>query len=109
MLAALAPYTKRIVLLAPPPGTGNLQSCYTRLSKPRDCAAQVSERWRTYAGAELQAAKAARAVFVDSRPWFCIADQCPAVVAGLPVLFDGRHLTAVYAAAIAPSMAPAFT
>jgi peptidoglycan/LPS O-acetylase OafA/YrhL len=109
MLNELAPYTKRIVLLAPPPGTGNLQSCYTRLSKPRDCAAVVSERWRTYAGAELQAATAAHAVFLDSRAWFCIADQCPAVVGDLPVLFDGRHLTAVYAATIAPAMSPAFT
>ncbi|MCU1589246.1 MAG: O-antigen acetylase [Frankiales bacterium] len=109
MLAALAPYAKRIIVLSPPPGTGNLQSCYTRLSQPRDCAAQVSERWRTYAGAELQAATAAGAVFLDSRAWFCVADRCPAVVGELPVLFDGRHLTAVYAAAIAPAMAPSFS
>jgi peptidoglycan/LPS O-acetylase OafA/YrhL len=108
MLAELAPYTKRIVLLSPPPGTGNLQSCYTRLSQPRDCAAQVSERWRTYAGAELEAAKGAHAVFLDSRAWFCVADLCPAVVDDLPVLFDGRHLTAVYAASIAPNLSPAF-
>jgi hypothetical protein len=104
MIAEVAPYTKRVVVLAPPPGTGNLQSCYTRLSQPRDCAALVTERWRTYAGAELQAATATHAEFVDSRPWFCVADQCPAFVADLPVLFDGRHLTAVYAAAIAPEM-----
>jgi hypothetical protein len=38
-----------------------------------------------------------------------VADQCPAFVADLPVLFDGRHLTAVYAAAIAPTMSKAFT
>jgi hypothetical protein len=70
---------------------------------------QVSERWRLYAGAEQQAAGGGRATFVDSREWFCVSDQCPAVVADLPVLFDGRHLTAVYAAAIAPAMASAFT
>ncbi|MBK5307092.1 MAG: acyltransferase [Frankiaceae bacterium] len=108
MLAQIAPYTKRIVILTPPPGTGNLQSCYTRLSEPRDCTGQVSERWRTYAGAEQEAATSARAVFVDSRQWFCVADTCPAVVAELPVLFDGRHLTAVYAAVIAPSMVTLF-
>jgi peptidoglycan/LPS O-acetylase OafA/YrhL len=108
MIAAVAPYTKKVVLLSPPPGTGNLQSCYTRLSEPQDCAAAVSDRWRTYAGAELQAATAGHAVFVDSRQWFCVADRCPAVVADLPVLFDGRHLTAVYAAAIAPFMAELF-
>jgi peptidoglycan/LPS O-acetylase OafA/YrhL len=108
MIDAVKPYTKRVVLLSPPPGTGNLQSCYTRLSKPLDCAARVSDRWRTYAGAELQAARAAGAVFLDARQWFCVADACPAVVDDLPVLFDGRHLTAVYAAMIAASMSPAF-
>jgi peptidoglycan/LPS O-acetylase OafA/YrhL len=109
MLDAVRPYAKRVVLLSPPPGTGNLQSCYTRLSKPRDCAARVSDRWRTYAGAEQQAATAAGAVFLDARQWFCVADECPAVVDDLPVLFDGRHLTAVYAAMIAGSMSPAFS
>jgi peptidoglycan/LPS O-acetylase OafA/YrhL len=108
MLEAVKPYTKRIILLAPPPGTGNLQSCYTRLSKPIDCAARVSYRWATYAGAEQQAATAVGAVFLDSRQWFCVADHCPAVVDDLPVLFDGRHLTAVYAAMIAGSMSRAF-
>jgi peptidoglycan/LPS O-acetylase OafA/YrhL len=108
MIDEVARYTKRVIVLAPPPGTGNLQSCYTRLSQPNDCAAQVSERWRTYAGAELQAATNTHAAFVDPRPWFCVADQCPAVVADLPVLFDGRHLTAVYAAAIAPVMSSSF-
>ncbi len=109
MLEAVKPHTKRVILLSPPPGTGNLQSCYTRLSKPIDCAARVSDRWRIYAGAEQEAAKRAGAVFLDARAWFCVADQCPAVVGDLPVLFDGRHVTAVYAAMIAASMSPSFT
>jgi peptidoglycan/LPS O-acetylase OafA/YrhL len=108
MIAEVAPYTKKVIVLSPPPGTGNLQSCFTRLSKPEDCAAPVSDRWRTYAGAELQAATATHAVFLDSRQWFCVADRCPAVVGDLPVLFDGRHVTAVYAAVIAPMMSPSF-
>ncbi|MCW2572793.1 MAG: O-antigen acetylase [Frankiales bacterium] len=103
MLKELAPYTHRIVVLAPPPDTANLQSCYTRLSAPRDCVEDVTYRWRSYAGAEQQAA-AGRAVFVDPRPWFCAGDRCPALVGDVPVMFDGRHLTAVYAAAIAPLM-----
>jgi peptidoglycan/LPS O-acetylase OafA/YrhL len=106
MLAALAPYAKRIVLLAPPPDTANLQSCFTRHSQPADCTAPVSERWRRYAGAERVAA-AGRAQFVDPRPWFCSGGRCPAVVSDQPVMFDGRHLTAAYARAIAPQMAGA--
>jgi hypothetical protein len=103
MLTELAPYTRRIVVLAPPPDTANLQSCYTRLSAPRDCIEEVTYRWRSYAGAE-QEATARRAVFVDPRPWFCAGDRCPALVGDVPVMFDGRHLAAVYAAVIAPLM-----
>jgi peptidoglycan/LPS O-acetylase OafA/YrhL len=106
MLAELAPYTKRVIVLAPPPETGNLQSCFTRVSRPRDCTGMVSERWRLYAGAE-RAAVTGRAAFVDPRPWLCAEDRCPALVADVPVMFDGRHLTAVYAAQIAPLMASA--
>jgi peptidoglycan/LPS O-acetylase OafA/YrhL len=108
MVAELTPYATRVIVLAPPPETGNLQSCYTRLSDPQDCTREVSARWRTYAGAEQQAS-AGHARFVDPRPWFCAADRCPAVVGTAPVMFDGRHLTAVYAAAIAPLLAAALT
>jgi hypothetical protein len=106
MIAELAPYAKRIIVLAPPPESGNLQACYTRLSDPQDCTGTVSDRWRTYAGAEREAA-GGRALFVDPRPWFCAQERCPAVVGDSPVMFDGRHLTAVYAAQIAPLMASA--
>jgi peptidoglycan/LPS O-acetylase OafA/YrhL len=103
MIAELAPYAKRIVVLPPPPESGNLQACYTRLSDPQDCTVTVSDRWRTYAGAELEAAGGA-ALFVDPRPWFCAQERCPAVVGDSPVMFDGRHLTAAYAAQIAPML-----
>jgi len=100
MLAAVKPYAGRVVVLAPPPDNANLQSCFTRVSQPDDCTVPVSERWRSYAGAEQRAA-AGRATFVDPRPWFCVGDRCPAVVSGQPVMFDGRHLTAGYAREIA--------
>jgi lysophospholipase L1-like esterase len=105
MLVELRALAKRVIVLAPPPETGNLQSCFTRLSDPKDCSRPVSDRWRSYARAE-QAAVAGLAAFVDSRPWFCAGDRCPAVVGDSPVLFDGRHLSAEYAAALAPLMAP---
>ncbi len=109
MLAELATYAHRVVVLAPPPESGNLQSCYTRLSAPQDCTLAVSDRWRSYAGAEQQAATIGRARFVDTRPWFCEGERCPALVDDLPVLFDGRHLTKAYAGAIAPQLAAALT
>ena len=101
MLAALAPYTHRIVVLAPPPDDVNLQSCFTRQSSPADCTAPVTDRWRSYADEERRAALG-HASWVDPRPWFCLADRCPAVVSDQPVMFDGRHLTAAYAREIGP-------
>jgi len=101
MLAALAPYTHRIVVLAPPPDNVNLQSCFTRRSSPADCTAPVTDRWRSYADQERRAA-IGQALWVDPRPWFCLGDRCPAVVSGQPVMFDGRHLTAAYAREIGP-------
>ena len=104
MIAAVTPYTKRVVVLAPPPETANLQSCYTRSSAPSDCVLPVSARWLSYASAEHAAATAGHADFVDPRPWLCADGRCPAVVADLPVMFDGRHLAAAFAARLTPQL-----
>jgi peptidoglycan/LPS O-acetylase OafA/YrhL len=103
MVAEVAPYAHRVVVLAPPPETANLQSCYTRSSSPGDCIEPISARRTSYVEAERQGAVPA-AEFVDPEPWFCADGRCPAVVADLPVMFDGRHLTARYAARLAPRL-----
>ncbi|GAC1440857.1 MAG: SGNH hydrolase domain-containing protein [Mycobacteriales bacterium] len=104
MIAAVAPFTRHVVVLAPPPDTANLQSCYTRSSTPSDCVRPVSQRWTSYTNAERAAAAAGHADFVDPGPWFCVQDRCPAVVADLPVMFDGRHLAAEFATRLTPQM-----
>jgi peptidoglycan/LPS O-acetylase OafA/YrhL len=108
MLETIAPYVGRSVVLAPPPESGNLQACYTRLADLQDCTAPLSRRWQDYAAAEQRAAQG-RATFVDPRAWFCADARCPAVIAGTPVMFDGRHLTAAYAARLAPLVSAALS
>jgi peptidoglycan/LPS O-acetylase OafA/YrhL len=104
MIAAVTPYTKKVVVLAPPPDTANLQSCYTRSSQPRDCVRPVTDRWLSYAAAEKAAAQAGSADFVDPRPWLCADGECPALVDDVPVMFDGRHLAAAFAARLTPQL-----
>jgi hypothetical protein len=67
----------------------------------------VSDRWRAYATAE-QEGVGSLGKFVDPRPWFCADSRCPAVVDGLPVMWDGRHITAAYAAHLAPALSTLF-
>jgi hypothetical protein len=106
MIKAISPYAKRIVVLTPPPDSADARDCFQDGLPPSRCARPVSVHWRSYAYAEWQAAgKAAR--FVDSRPWFCLSERCPAVVGTLPVMFDGQHLTGAYAARIAPLLSDA--
>jgi hypothetical protein len=106
MIKAIQPYTKRIVVLTPPPDVADASRCFQAGLSPARCTRPVSLHWRTYAYAEWKAAGTA-VRFVDSRPWFCLSERCPAVVGNLPVMFDGQHLTGAYAARIAPLLSDA--
>jgi peptidoglycan/LPS O-acetylase OafA/YrhL len=104
-LDRLAPAKARVVVLSPPPETGNLQQCYTRLSEPSQCTKPVSDLWRAFSAAERTAADERGAEFVDTRSWFCASDLCPAVIDGAPVHWDGRHLSAPYSRFLGPYVA----
>jgi hypothetical protein len=106
-LRELAPYADRLVVMAPPPESGNLQACYTRLSSPQDCTLAVSDRWQAYATSERDGV-GTLGTFVDPRPWFCVDGRCPAVIGDAPVMWDGRHITAAYAAHLAPAVGAVF-
>ena len=92
----------RTVVLAPPPETGNLQKCRTRLSAPPQCTREVSADWRAFSRVEAQAAGLVGARWVDTSGWFCIDQRCPAVAASTAVTFDGKHLSAGYARLLGP-------
>lgn len=106
LLAELRPYAKRTIVLAPPPDSVDVRACYQRGLAPADCAVPVTASWRSYAYAEWKAA-ANQARFLDPRPWFCVAERCPGLVGGVPVTFDGRHLTGAYAVRLAPVLSVA--
>ncbi|MEO6203805.1 MAG: acyltransferase family protein, partial [Mycobacteriales bacterium] len=101
-LTALAGLSARVVVLEPPPDTGNLQKCHTRLSTPAQCVEPLTVLHRDFAAAEQRATRQTDARFVETTDWFCLGGRCPAVIAGLPVHFDGEHLTAAYARYLGP-------
>jgi hypothetical protein len=55
--------------------------------------------------ADADTARTAGVAFIDPTAWLCPSQPCPAVVSGVLVFRDGDHMTATYAAALAPYLA----
>jgi peptidoglycan/LPS O-acetylase OafA/YrhL len=104
-----APAAGRVVFLAPPPADKDINECYTQVSSPADCVGVVTEEWQARAAAERGMAESVGGVWLDSAAWFCVDGQCPAVSGTTPVKVDGQHMTAEYAAKIAPAFKESLT
>jgi peptidoglycan/LPS O-acetylase OafA/YrhL len=99
---AQLPAKSKIVTLATPPGAKDTQSCYTPLSKPADCAADLGQDWKNLRVAEEAASVEAGSVYIDTEAWFCSQGRCPAFVGKTPLYVDSLHLTAASSAMLAP-------
>lgn len=99
------PAASRLVILGPPPNSGNLQECATSVSSPNDCVKDVSADWMILKQAESLAAEQSGAKYVDPRPWFCSStNRCPAFVDSTPVHIDGGHMTNTYSESLIPEL-----
>ena len=96
----------RVVVLARPPGSANLQSC-AGVGAPADCAGSPGDDFREQVTNEAAVAAATGATAIDPQRWFCVDTICPAFVGRTPVYADGVHLTAEYARKIGPVLAAA--
>jgi peptidoglycan/LPS O-acetylase OafA/YrhL len=103
-LRALKPHSGRMVVLAAPPKSGNLQECVTRRGSPRDCVLPLSRHWTGVSGAERAASRETGATYVDTQAWHCHERRCPAVVDGASVMWDGAHITWMWSRRLAPSL-----
>ncbi len=103
----LQPSGAKIVLLAAPPGSANLQECPTGINGPDDCLEGPVDTFATQVATEREVAAATGAVAIDPEPWFCIDGLCPAVVGSTAVYFDGRHITVEYAERIGAELVTA--
>jgi peptidoglycan/LPS O-acetylase OafA/YrhL len=92
-VTALPTDIPKVVLLAPP-GSKNLQECFTPLSAPADCAREIPADWDILEAAEKDASAETGVGFVDTKAWFCEQDACPSFTGTTATYADTGHLTA---------------
>jgi peptidoglycan/LPS O-acetylase OafA/YrhL len=100
--------TKDLVLLSPPAWQTDISTCYTSVSVPAECVSHVTDQARAYSAAARAITAEQHGHYIDSTPWFCVADACPAFVGSVATKKDIIHLTDAYADVIAPAVAESF-
>lgn len=100
-LRRLVPLAGRVVILAPPPGSPDLQTCVTAFGSPDDCERDVPSTWFYVTDLEKRVAAKLGVDYVDTLDWFCVDDHCPGFVGTTPVYADGGHLTPQYSTQLA--------
>ncbi|WP_455133507.1 acyltransferase family protein [Microbacterium aurum] len=83
-----------VVVIAPPPARESVLDCKTIVSTPSDCISEPSKTYQAFVESEKSAVEAlgGNAHYVETVPWFCSRGQCPAIIDGVPVSYDGTHL-----------------
>ncbi|MBD1538835.1 acyltransferase family protein [Arthrobacter sp. S13_S34] len=89
----------KFLFLPGPPGDNDIGTCYTRMSRPADCAGTLQSN---FGATERILATDLDATYVDSSSWFCHRGICPSFVEGTVMKSDHRHMTPKYAEYIAP-------
>lgn len=102
--------TKKVVWLSAPPLDKSIAECYaTATSVPADCISEVTDQWRAVADVEKRVAASVDGIWIDSRPWFCREDLCPAFVGSMLTKRDRPHMTMAYADRITPVISEALS
>ena len=100
--AATYGMTGRVTFVAAPPEGAPLGNCYTRIGSPYACATGITQTWKDIQSATEQIAVAQGERIIDSRPFTCWDEVCPAFAGTLPIRYDQTHLTVEYSEHIAP-------
>lgn len=100
----LAASADRTVVLSAPPQAKDPAQCATRFSTPADCETRLPENHGFLLGLESAAAAEGNpdVEWVDTTPWFCVQERCPAFVGNTPLYADAFHLSAAGSLALAP-------
>ncbi|GAA4129858.1 SGNH hydrolase domain-containing protein [Nocardioides fonticola] len=106
-LDAVQGLAKRTVVLAPPPGTGNLTTCAGPGAAPSECVGQISSYWFATRDIEQRQATQHGDDYLDTQAWFCRGSSCPAFVGDTPVAYEGNHITYRYSTELGPVLAEA--
>ncbi|MBG0566181.1 acyltransferase family protein [Actinoplanes aureus] len=102
----------RIVLIEDTPWpSGSAPECLvTNPKQVRRCGRPPGEAIAEPARRELiaEAARRRGAVVIDTQPWFCTDEICPAIIGNALVWKDNSHLSTAISAAMTPLLARAF-
>ncbi len=103
---ALAERAGRVVVVGGTPRLSEATgTCLTRGSPDLgDCLLSAGRAARAYDRASYVAARESGAGVVDARRWFCVDDECPAVVGSFVTMRDREHVTPDYARWLAPAL-----
>ncbi|WP_309648206.1 acyltransferase family protein [Nocardioides sp.] len=93
-----------LVMLAPPPGARDLQTCVTSVGSPDDCETEIDTGWYDATDLEKVVADEQGVAYVDTKEWFCVEQYCPAFVGTTPAYADGSHLTLEFSRQLGPVM-----
>ena len=98
MLRTVQAPGRDVVVLAPPPKQISLLDCDNGDARPADCVGKIRRSWRLLSNADRGAAIRTGARYIETWPWFCNnRGYCPAFIDGVPVTYDGGHMTSAYA------------
>lgn len=93
---------RKVLVMSPNPGTGNLDTCLVAGAGPSSCVLQVGNDWYAQESDDRAAAKHSGATYLSTENWYCEYEECPAIVGSTQVTYDGEHVTPQYAQGLAP-------
>ena len=96
------------VVIAPPPHSADVKSCYRPTSSPLDCLSTADGWYGQIVGVERQDVMATGVAYAETEPLFCTAQAaCPSFAGNTPTKLDAVHPTVAYATKLAPALAEA--
>ena len=108
-LARLRQLARNVVLIGdtPRPSVDPPVCVSAHLGDRLACATPLAQALdRASLNAEAQVSNQVGVVMVDPTPWVCPSSPCPVIIGQVLVYRDDQHMTATFAAALAPYLAP---
>ena len=102
----LAASSGRVIYIGDPPATTDTgRTCLTeRDATLEKCMFGPDPLVLDFIAAARTGAESQGADYIDPAAWFCVADQCPAVVGNFVTRRDKAHITVDYAAQLTPAL-----
>jgi peptidoglycan/LPS O-acetylase OafA/YrhL len=100
--AKLAPLTRHLVFVTPPPSGTAIADCDTAISTPASCLYPIPPQWTEGEAAERSLVRG-NVSLLNTIGWYCDpAHTCPIFAEGITIKRDGAHPTRQWSVRLAP-------